>query len=190
MTKNIGIVGATGIVGQELIKLIEQDTKIEDIKNYEIKLYASSRSKDKEIMLRGKKIKINTIENITEDNLDYIFLVSSSEISKEIVEKFKLFENKTFDKDVIMIDNSSAFRLKNEIPLVVPEINQPNKEIKNILVANPNCCTVILCMLLHPLSKLSELKQVDLSTYQSASGAGLEGLNELMTQNKEFANNK
>ena len=178
---NIGIIGATGIVGKEVIKLFEKSKNI-----YNINLYASDKSKNKEIKFNNTNLLINTTENILNDNLDYIFLVSSSDVSKNIVNKYK--ESK---KNVVLIDNSSAFRLEKEIPLVIPEINLPtNNNNGPLLIANPNCCTVILCMLLYPLSKLSKLKQIDLSTYQSASGAGLEGLNELITQNKQFANNE
>ena len=178
--QNIGIIGATGIVGQEIIKLFEKSKTI-----HKITLYASEKSKNKEVKFNNSSLFIKTTENILDDNLNYIFLVSSSDVSKNIVNKYK-----EFNKNVVIIDNSSAFRLSENVPLVIPEINIPEKNKNSLLIANPNCCTVILCMLLYPLTKLSKLKQVDLCTYQSASGSGLEGLNELMTQNMEFANNQ
>ena len=183
--KKIGIVGATGIVGQEIIKLFEKD---DNINEYQIKLYASEKSKGKKILLNDNNLFVDTTENIINDNLDYIFLVSSSTISKEITQKLS-------NSNIIFIDNSSAFRLEKDVSLIVPEINLSDYILKknnnkSLIISNPNCCTVILCMLLYPLSKLSKLKQIDVCTYQSASGSGIEGLNELLLQNLEYGENQ
>jgi aspartate-semialdehyde dehydrogenase len=165
---NIAIIGATGAVGQEFIKLIQE----RNFKYNNIILAASKKSVNKLITINNTKYKVVELNKlIFNNNIDLAFFFVSSELSLEYIEYAKT-------KNIICIDNSSAFR--NNKPLIIPEINMLEK--KELIIANPNCSTIILCMLLYPLTKLSVIKRVVVSTYQSVSGAGYNGLNELSDQ--------
>lgn len=174
---NLGIIGATGIVGEELIKLIERNHL--NVSISDIKLFASSKSKGKEILIKNKKY---IVEELTEDsfeNLDVVIFCSSQLISFNYA-KIALQNN------CYVIDNSAAFRLSENVPLVVPEINKNLVKPENKLICNPNCCVAILCTAIYPLHQKFKIKRLILSTYQSASGAGKEGLNELENQIQEY----
>ena len=169
---NIAIIGATGAVGQEFIKLIEQ--RKYNYKN--IILAASKNSINKTISINNVDYKIWELNKELFDNqIDIAFFFVSSELSLE-------YSKYATSKNIICIDNSSAFRYSK--PLIIPEINMINS--KELIIANPNCATIILCMLLYPLSKISDIKRVVVSTYQSVSGAGYKGLNELKEQINQY----
>lgn len=171
----IGIVGATGVVGKELLTLLVNNG------HTNLKLCASERS-------IGTKISINEnnsyiIDELCEsffDNMTVSFFCTDNDISQK-------WANIAINKGVIVIDNSSAFRLDDNISLIIPEINSHLLQNKNHkLIANPNCSTIILCMALFPLQKLSKIVRVDVSTYQAVSGAGQAGIDELSNQTLEF----
>jgi len=171
----LGIVGITGLVGQKIIESL----KLLNIKYYHLGLYASAASKGKIFKIGNEEhvIDVFSMENINQ--YDYLILAVENEIAKNIIEYKKLYKFKT-----VIIDNSSEYRLDKDIPLVVPEINShliPTSEI----IANPNCSTTMLVMLLAPLKGLANFKKINVSTYQAASGAGIVGLNELTLQTKE-----
>jgi aspartate-semialdehyde dehydrogenase len=169
---NLYIIGATGLVGKELISLFE-DHSIENIN-----FIASPSSKGKIIFFKNKEYHMNVLESINYEEDNVYINCSSSDIALYLREKMS--------ENSVLIDNSSAFRMLKEIPLVIPHINFP--EEKNQIFANPNCSTIILSCLLYPLRKF-KFERIVVSTYQAASGAGKEGLEELELQMKQYCNN-
>ena len=168
---NIAIIGVTGAVGEEFIKLIDE----RDFKYNNLKLVASKNSINKIYKIKNKNYKVITLDESIFSNIDIAFFFVSSELSK----KYIPYAQK---QKIICIDNSSAFRMSNS--LIIPEINMiQNKEY---IIANPNCSTIILCMLLYPLSKISNIERVIVSTYQSISGAGYNGISEFKKQINDY----
>ena len=174
---NLGIVGASGVVGSEFLKLL--DRKHLNINYNILRLYASKKSCGKEICIRNRNHKLRVFEEDQFILLDVLVLCCSAELSYSYV-------SMALSYDCIIIDNSSFFRLYPDVPLVIPEINANTISSRTKLIASPNCCTTILCMALHPLRKLGNIVKVNVSTYQAASGAGKEGLNELQSQFEEI----
>ena len=167
---NTAIVGATGAVGQEFLKLIEE-------RNFpfgELKLLASSRSAGKQINFMGKTY---TVEETTENSFDGVtFALFAGGAAS------KMFAPAAVKAGAVVIDNSSNFRMDPEVPLVVPEVNPQAIRRHKGIIANPNCSTIIMVMALKPLYNLSPIKRVVVSTYQAVSGAGREGMDELKNQ--------
>ena len=172
---NTAIVGATGAVGQEFLKLIEE-------RNFpfgELKLLASSRSAGKKINFMGREY---TVEETTEKSFDGVkFALFAGGAAS------KLFAPAAVKAGAVVIDNSSNFRMDPEVPLVVPEVNPQAIRRHKGIIANPNCSTIIMVMALKPLYNLSKIKRVVVSTYQAVSGAGREGMDELKTQLEALA---
>ncbi|MCR5834047.1 MAG: aspartate-semialdehyde dehydrogenase [Selenomonadaceae bacterium] len=172
---NTAIVGATGAVGQEFLKLIEE-------RNFpfgELKMLASARSAGKKINFMGKDY---TVEETTEKSFDgvQIALFAGGAASK-------LFAPAAVKAGAVVIDNSSNFRMDPEVPLVVPEVNPQAIRRHKGIIANPNCSTIIMVMALKPLYDLSHIKRIVVSTYQAVSGAGREGMDELKNQLEALA---
>lgn len=171
---NVAILGATGAVGQEFLKLIEE-------RNFpfaELKLLASSRSAGNEIDFMGKKYIVEEATSESFKDID-IALFAGGSISKD-------FAPHAVKAGAVVIDNSSAFRMDPEVPLVVPEVN-PQAILKHKgIIANPNCSTIIMVMALKPIYDLAKIKRVIVSTYQAVSGAGKEGIDELTNQVKAY----
>ena len=165
----IGLVGATGLVGQELLSsLQESDLAIDNLS-----LFASSKSRGKEYEFREKKIVVEELKKDALKNFDFLFFCSEKEISQE-------FAPFAAENGSIVIDNSSAFRMSEEVPLIIPEINPQALEMrKSNLIANPNCTTIITLMGLFPLHEKYRLKQILASTYQAVSGSGKMGIEAL-----------
>lgn len=167
---NVAILGATGAVGTEFLKLIEE-------RNFpfkELRLLASKRSAGKKLKTCGQEF---TVEEATADSFKDIdiALFAGGSISKE-------FAPYAVKAGAVVIDNSSAFRMDPNVPLVVPEVN-PEAILKHKgIIANPNCSTIIMCMALKPLYDLAKIKRIVVSTYQAVSGAGKEGIDELDNQ--------
>lgn len=169
----IAIVGATGAVGQELLEVLEK-------RNFplsELRLYASARSAGKTVSFRGKE---HTIEALPEGPLpvDIVLASAGGSLSKQYAP--------IWAKGSIVVDNSSAFRYEPWVPLIVPEINAHALKGHKNIIANPNCTTAILLMALYPLHKAFKAKRVIVSTYQSSSGAGASGMQELLDGTKQF----
>jgi len=167
---NTAIVGATGAVGQEFLKLIEE-------RNFpfgELKMLASSRSAGKKINFMGKEY---TVEETTEKSFDGVkFALFAGGAAS------KLFAPAAVKAGAVVIDNSSNFRMDKDVPLVVPEVNPQAISRHKGIIANPNCSTIIMVMALKPLYNLSRIKRIVVSTYQAVSGAGREGMDELKAQ--------
>ncbi|MBO4401846.1 MAG: aspartate-semialdehyde dehydrogenase [Selenomonadaceae bacterium] len=167
---NLAIVGVTGAVGQEFLRLIEE-------RNFpfaNLKMLASSRSAGKQIDFMGKTY---TIEETTENSFDGvdIALFAGGKASK-------VFAPAAVKAGAVAIDNSSTFRMDKDVPLVVPEVNPQDISKHHGIIANPNCSTIIMVMALKPLYDISKIKRIVVSTYQAVSGAGREGMDELKTQ--------
>jgi aspartate-semialdehyde dehydrogenase len=176
MSVNVAIVGATGAVGQEfLIVLAERKFPIKNLK-----LLASARSVGKTVEFVGKTY---TVEELTQDSFKDVqiaFFSAGGPISKE-------FAPAAVKAGAIVVDNTSAFRMKEGIPLVVPEVNPEQIHKHSGLIANPNCSTIIMNVPVWPLHKVNRVKRVIVSTYQAVSGAGAWGLYELDAQMKAYA---
>ena len=167
------IVGASGLVGTEFIKLLENS----ELNFKKIYCIGSEKSKGNKITIKDQEYEIKILDEINWNNNYYIVNCADKEQAKFIFEMLSL-------SDSIMIDNSSQYRMTEGIPLVIPEINFPSDTHK--VIANPNCSTIILDLLLKPLLDTFGLKRIVVSTYQAASGAGKDGLNELLKQTEEM----
>lgn len=167
----VGIVGATGAVGQQMLACMEE-RKL-DVE--ELRIFASSRSLGKKYLFQGKEYSIQVVEEGCFDGLDYVLGAVSNSLSKEyrpMIEK----------AGAIYIDNSSAFRMEEDVPLVIPQINGEDAFKHHGTIANPNCSTIITLMALAPISKISKIKIIHACTYQAVSGAGMHGIEELKQQ--------
>src|SRR5438105_2172147 len=176
MSVNVAIAGATGAVGQEfLTDLAERKFPMKSLK-----LLASARSAGKTVDFAGEKY---IVEEMTKDSfkgIDIAFFSAGGSVSKE-------FAPAAVNAKAIVIDNTSAFRMKEGVPLVVPEVNADQIHKHNGLIANPNCSTIIMNVPVWPLHKVNRVKRIVVSTYQAVSGAGAWGLYELDKQLKAWA---
>ena len=176
---NIGIVGATGNVGRKIIEVLEK-------KNFSINnLYciASKKSAGSKLNFKGKEILVENLENFDFSKCEITFFSAGGKIS----ERFAPIAA----KNSIVIDNSSYFRMDPDVPLIVPQVNSEDlKSIKKNIIANPNCSTAQLVIILKPLHDLFKIKRVIISTYQSTSGAGKAPMDELVEQTKLSLENK
>ena len=176
---NIAIVGATGNVGRKILEVLEK-------KNFRVDnlhLLASTKSLGSSLNFNGKDIKIELLENFDFSKVDLTFFSAGGKISEKFAPKAA--------KNSIVVDNSSFFRMDPEVPLIVPQVN-PN-DMKNIpknIIANPNCSTAQLVIVLKPLHDLFKIKRVVVSTYQSTSGAGKAPMDEMVEQSMAIINNK
>ena len=175
----VAIVGTSGAVGQELLKVLEERNFPLD----ELVLFGSARSAGKTYKFKGKEISVQELkENDDFKGVDIALTSAGGGTSLKFADTITKF-------GAIMIDNSSAFRMDEDVPLVVPELNSIDlhKLPKNI-VANPNCTTIQMVVCLKPIEDLSHIKKVHAATYQSASGAGAAAMQELIDQIKQIAN--
>ncbi len=176
---NVAILGATGRVGQELLKILsERDFPIK-----ELKLLASARSKDMTMTFKGKSYPVQEPTEEQFKGVDIVLASAGEAISRK-------FAPLAVQQGACVIDNSSAFRMDPAVPLVVPEVNgHALKEHKGI-IANPNCSTAQLVVVLKPIHDAAGLKRVIVSTYQSVSGAGKEAMDELELQTRAMLNDE
>ena len=176
---NIAIVGATGNVGRKILEVLEK-------KNFRVDnlhLLASTKSLGSSLNFKGKDIKIELLEDFDFSKVDLTFFSAGGVISEKFAPKAA--------KNSIVVDNSSFFRMDPEVPLIVPQVN-PN-DMKNIpknIIANPNCSTAQLVIVLKPLHDLFKIKRVVVSTYQSTSGAGKAPMDEMVEQTMAVINSK
>ena len=176
---NIAIVGATGNVGRKILEVLEK-------KNFPIdNLYfvASSKSAGSKLKFKGKEIEVKNLENFDFSKANITFFSAGGKISEQYVP--------TAAQESIVIDNSSFFRMDPDVPLIVPQVNSNDiKNMKKNIIANPNCSTAQLVIILKPLHDLFKIKRVIISTYQSTSGAGKAPMDELLEQTKLSLENK
>ena len=165
----VAVLGSSGAVGSELIKILEE-------RNFpisELILLSSSRSAGRKIIWKNKEHTIKEVNEKSFENVDLVFASAGGSISKKWLSTIK-------NQNSILIDNSSAFRLDDSVPLVVPEVNPGDVFNHNGVISNPNCTTILLSLVLAPLNSISQIKRIIVSTYQSASGAGQQAMEELM----------
>ena len=175
----IAIVGASGAVGQELLAVLEQ----RQFPVSELRLFGSERSAGTTYLFRGKE---HTVRLLQHDDafrgVDIAFVSAGAGISRAYAEDITRF-------GAIMIDNSSAFRMEDDVPLVVPEVNAKDALVRpRGIIANPNCTTIQMVVALQAIERLSHIKRVHVSTYQAASGAGAQAMKELETQYRQVLN--
>ena len=175
---NLAIIGATGNVGRKTIEVLE-NSKIEIDNLY---LVASKKSAGQKLIFKNKEITIEQLENFNFSKAEIAIFAAGSEIAKNWVPKAA--------KDTIVIDNSKHFRMNDDVPLVVAEVNPETLKNHNNIIANPNCSTIQLMLPLKPLHDKYKIKRVIVSTYQAVSGAGKESVDELFSQTKDYLENK
>ncbi|HBG42688.1 MAG TPA: aspartate-semialdehyde dehydrogenase [Porphyromonadaceae bacterium] len=178
---NIAIVGASGAVGQELLRLLDERNFPVD----ELVLFGSSRSAGTSYPFKNKSIKVKELVHGDDfKDIDIAFVSAGGGTSQAFAETITRH-------GTIMIDNSSAFRMDKDVPLVVPEVN-PEDALKRPLgiIANPNCTTIQMVVALKAIEDITHIKKVHVSTYQSASGAGASAMRELEDQHRQLVNNE
>ena len=174
---SVAVAGATGAVGVEMIKTLEN-------RNFpvsSIKLLASARSAGKKMKFKGEEITIEEMKPESFKGVDIALFSAGSDISK-------LYRQACVDAGCVMIHNSSAFRMEEDVPLVIPEINPEDAFLHHGIIANPNCTTAIMAVAVYPLHKAKGLKRLIASTYQAASGGGAPAMQELLDQTREVLN--
>ena len=178
---NVAIVGASGAVGQEFLRILDE----QNFPINELSLFGSKRSAGSTYTFRGKEITVKELKHNDDfKGIDIVFTSAGAGTSREFADTITKY-------GAIMIDNSSAFRMDNDVPLVVPEVNGDDAFCtpRNI-IANPNCTTIQMVVALKPINDLSKIKCVHVATYQAASGAGAQAMEELKHQYTEIAEGK
>lgn len=169
----VAVIGATGLVGQKMLQVLSEQKLPVD----EIIVAASEKSVGKKIKYEDKEITIISVDQAVEEIPDIAIFSAGAEVSLQYAKKFA-------EKGTYVIDNSSAWRKDKNIPLVVPEINASDISIDNHIIANPNCTTICMLMALAPLHKKYNAKRLVISTYQSVSGSGQKGLDQLACEQR------
>ena len=172
-TYNVAVLGATGAVGREMLKVLEE-------RNFpigELRLLASARSVGKKIAFRGQEIAVAEANENAFEGMDIVLGAATNELAKKLAPAI-------VKAGAVFVDNSSAFRMDPNVPLVVPEINPEDAMKHNGIVSNPNCSTIITLVAVNAINGLSPIKSMIASTYQAVSGAGIGGINELEDQEK------
>ena len=170
---NLAIVGATGMVGQEFIKVLQQ----RNFPTASISLYASDRSAGKRLYVGHQEIEVKETSPESFQNIDIALFSAGAEISR-------YFSPISAKSGTLVVDNSAAFRMEPKVPLVVPEINPEDIKWHEGIIANPNCSTIQMVVALYPLHKVNPIKRIVVSTYQAVSGTGAAAMEELTTQAK------
>lgn len=164
----IGILGATGAVGRQMLDcLIEQEIPVDDLV-----LLASKKSAGQIIKFKDKDYEVKEVNHDSFKGLDVVLGASSNEVAKQ-------YKDDIVKAGAVFIDNSSAFRMDDDVPLIVPEINDSDVKKHKGVISNPNCSTIITLMAINAINKLSKVKVMIASTYQAVSGAGKGGIDEL-----------
>tara|TARA_Y100000768_G_scaffold255547_1_gene194235 strand:+ start:50 stop:1036 length:987 start_codon:yes stop_codon:yes gene_type:complete len=175
---NLAIIGATGNVGRKTIEILEKSK----LKIDNLFLVASKKSAGSEIKFKGQALKVVDLQSYDFSNAEITFFAAGSKIASEYVP--------VASKQTIVIDNSKYFRMEKDVPLVVAEVNANALSKHQNIIANPNCSTIQLALVLKPLHDKYNIKRVVVSTYQAVSGAGKEAMDELISQTKESLDGK
>ncbi len=179
MSLTVAVVGATGAVGQEMVKVLEQRS----FPVGKLRLFASSRSKGKEVNFNGSKVVVEDLSEADLSGIQIALFSAGSKISKEYAPKF-------VEKGATVIDNSKAFRMYPDVPLVVPEVNPDDVKWHRGIIANPNCSTIQMVVALKPIYDKVGIKRVIVSTYQAVSGTGYKAIAELEEEVKAYVEGK
>ena len=170
----MAIVGATGLVGQEFIKTLEQ----RNFPMESVELLASDRSAGRKLFISHQEIEVKETAPESFENIEIALFSAGAEISRH-------FSPIAARAGAVVVDNSSAFRMDSKVPLVVPEVNPEDIKWHKRIIANPNCSTIQMVVALWPLHKVNPIKRLIVDTYQSVSGTGLAAVEELTTQTKQ-----
>jgi aspartate-semialdehyde dehydrogenase len=173
---NVAVVGATGMVGQEMLKVLSQ----RHFPSERVVALASDRSKGTTIAYNGGRLDVEPLSDKSFSGIDVALFAASGDIGL-------MYAPLAVEAGALVIDNSSAWRMKANVPLVVPEVNSEDIRDNEGIIANPNCCAIPLTVVLNPLHKKAGIERVLVSTYQSASGAGKALVDELEEQTKAIA---
>jgi len=175
----VAIVGASGAVGQELLKVLAE----RQFPVTELRLFGSARSAGSSYMFNGQPVQVEELQHGDQfRGVDIAFVSAGGSVSKEYAEDITRY-------GAVMIDNSSAFRMDEDVPLVVPEVNAADAMIRpRGIIANPNCTTIQMVVALNAIEQVSHIRRVHVATYQAASGAGAQAMKELETQYREVLN--
>ena len=179
MSQHVAIAGATGAVGTEFLKLLEA----RDFPMKSLRLLASSRSAGSKLKFRGENLEVEELTPKSFKGIDIAFFSAGGSRSKE-------FAPHAVDSGAVVIDNSSAFRMDEKVPLVVPEINPKQAFEHQGLIANPNCSTIQMVVALNPIHRAANIQRVVVYTYQAVSGAGASAMEELKQQLRAWANDE
>jgi aspartate-semialdehyde dehydrogenase len=175
----VAIAGATGAVGEEMRKILEQRR----FPVAQLKLLASERSIGKTLLFSGEEIPVEQLVHDSFKEIDIALFSAGASRSRE-------FASAAVEAGAVVIDNSSAFRMEESVPLVVPEVNPEDVRAHQGLIANPNCSTIQMVVVLKPLYDRSRIKRIVVSTYQSVSGTGKNAMRELLEQTKSMLSGK
>ena len=167
----VAVMGATGAVGTELLELLEE----RDFPIKELVVLASPQSVGKELAFRGQSLKVQDVNSVDFAEIDLVLASAGGSVSKE-------WAPKAAAAGAVVVDNSSAFRMDPEVPLVVPEVNPDDALSHKGIIANPNCTTILMSVVLWPLHNAQPIERIVVSTYQSASGAGARAMEEVKHQ--------
>ncbi|BAQ63726.1 aspartate-semialdehyde dehydrogenase [Geminocystis sp. NIES-3709] len=174
---NVAILGATGAVGTEIIDLlIERNFPVK-----ELKLLSSPRSSGQKIPFKNELIEVQAVDENSFKDVDIVLASAGGSTSKK-------WANTIVSSGAVMIDNSSAFRMDMDVPLVVPEINPEDAKKHKGIIANPNCTTILMGVAIYPLHQIQPIQRIIVSTYQSASGAGARAMEEVKIQSQAILN--
>jgi len=179
MGVNVAVVGVTGAVGTEMLRVLER----RDFPIDELRPLASSRSAGKSVVFRGKEVQVQELTADSFDGMNIGLFSAGGGISKEFVPY-------AIEKNCVVVDNTSAFRMDEDVPLVVPEVNANRISEHNGVIANPNCSTIQLVLVLKPIHDAVKIKRVVVSTYQAVSGAGYSALVELKKETEHILSEK
>ncbi len=179
MGHSIAIVGVTGAVGQEFLRILDERKYSFD----DLRLFASPRSAGSSVPFRGKTYKVEALDKGCFKGVDVALFSAGASISRE-------WAPRAVESGTVVVDNSSAFRYEKDIPLVVPEINPGAIDKHAGIIANPNCTTIIIAVAIYPLHQKAGLKRVVAATYQASSGAGAKAMEELKTQTRDVLDGK
>ena len=176
----VAIVGASGAVGQEFLRILDQRNFPLD----DLVLFGSERSAGRKYTFKGKEYEVKLLQHNDDfKDIDIAFTSAGAGTSKEFAQDITKY-------GCVMIDNSSAFRMDQDVPLVVPECNAEDALARpRGIIANPNCTTILMVVVLQPIEKLSHIRRIHVSSYQSASGAGAAAMAELQQQYRELVEN-
>lgn len=175
----VAILGATGAVGTELIELLER-------RNFpvgELKLFASPKSAGTKLKFRGEEIAVETVGEKSFEGVDIVLASAGGSTSKALAPQ-------AVAAGAVVIDNSSAFRMRPDVPLVVPEVNPEAAAEHQGIIANPNCTTILMLVAIYPLHRIIPIQRVIAATYQSASGAGARAMAEVEQQTRDLLDGK
>jgi aspartate-semialdehyde dehydrogenase len=173
----VAVLGATGAVGTELLDLLsERNFPLADLK-----LLASPRSAGARLQFAGESLTVEAVGDRAFDNIDLVLASAGGSISKA-------WADKIVAAGAVMIDNSSAFRMRPDVPLVIPEVNPGAAAQHSGIIANPNCTTILMAIAVYPLHQVQPIRRIVASTYQSASGAGARAMEEVKTQAQAILN--